>query len=165
MEYLPSYAILYQMTLFNLPMTKLDGSILSYEEVINALDKDTVSYESGLGMDGAFSELLRVSIKVESSKYDTGIAWLRDVLFQSEFTKERLEVTLAKVQQSLPEMKRDGSSMARSVFNDLAYDKTLTSNNAGVTSLMEWIPHVSAEVQRDVQGVIEKLENVRSLSA
>jgi Zn-dependent M16 (insulinase) family peptidase len=153
------------MTLFNLPMTKLDGTRLNHEEVINALDKDTVSYDSGLGMDGTFSELLRMSIKVESSKYDTGIAWLRDVLFQSEFTKERLEITLAKVQQSLPEMKRDGSSMARSVFTDLAYDKTLTSNYAGITSLMEWIPRVAAEVQDNVQSVVEKLEKVRGSSA
>lgn len=153
------------MTLFNLPMTKLDGRRLDHEEVIKALDKDTVSYDSGLGMDGTFSELLRMSIKVESSKFDTGIAWLRDVLFQSEFTKERLEITLAKVQQSLPEMKRDGSSMARSVFSDLTYDKTLTSSYAGITSLMEWIPRLAAEVQDNVQSVVEKLEKVRALSA
>jgi Zn-dependent M16 (insulinase) family peptidase len=157
--------VLYQITLFNLPVTKLDGTRLNHEEVINALDKDTVSYDSGLGMDGTFNELLRMSIKVESSKYDTGIAWLRDVLFQSEFTKERLEITLAKVQQSLPEMKRDGSSMAKSVFSELAYDKTLTSSYAGIISLMEWIPRLAAEVQDNVQNVVEKLEKVRALSA
>lgn len=152
------------MSLFNSPITRSDGTRLTHEEVINALDKDTVSYDSGLGMDGVFGELLRVSIKVESTKYDTGISWIRDVLFQSEFTKERLEVTLAKVQQSLPEMKRDGNSMSRSVFSDLVYDKTLTSKNAGVMSLMEWIPRVAAEVQDNVQSVIEKLEKVRTLS-
>lgn len=157
------YAMLYQMCLFNSPINRPDGTRLTHEEVINALDKDTVAYDSGLGMDGVFSELLRVSIKVESTKYDSGIAWLRDVIFQSEFTKERLEVTLAKVQQSIPEMKRDGNSVTRSVFNDLAFDSTLTSKNAGVTSIMEWIPRMAAEVQENVQGVIEKLESVRRL--
>lgn len=152
------------MTLFNLPMTKADGTKFTHEEVINALDKDTVSYDAGLGFDGAFGELLRVSIKVESTKYDTGIAWLRDVVFQSEFTKERLEVTLAKVQQSLPEMKRDGNSVARSVFNDLTFDKTLTSVHGGITPLMEWIPTIANEVQENVQGVIEKLVEVRKIS-
>jgi Zn-dependent M16 (insulinase) family peptidase len=153
------------MTLFNSPMTKLDGTHLNYEEVINALDKDTVAYDSGLGMDGTFGELLRMSIKVESSKYDTGIAWLRNVLFQSEFTKERLEITLAKVLQSLPETKRHGSVMAKSVFSELVFDKTLTSNNAAITSLMEWVPRVATEIQDNVQTVVEKLEKVRALSA
>src|SRR4051812_6381817 len=160
-----SYAVLYQATLFNSPVTRPNGTRLTHEEVISALDKDTVSYDSGLGVDGVFTELLRVSIKVESTKFDTGVAWLRDVLFQSEFTKERLEVTLAKIQQSLPEMKRDGSSMARSVLSDLVYDKTLTSKNAGVLSLIDWIPRVSAEVQENAQSVIDKLEEVRRISA
>lgn len=152
------------MTLFNLPITQQDGTQLTYEEVIRALDKDTVSYDSGLGFDGAFGELLRVQVKVESSKYDTGIAWLRDVIFQSQFTKDRLEVTLAKLQQSLPEMKRNGSSVSRSVFNDLVYDKTLTSVHAGITPLMEWVPAISKLVQEDTESVVKKLEEVRSIS-
>lgn len=145
-------------------MTRPDGTKLTYEEVINALDKDTVGYDAGLGFDGAFGELLKVSIKVESTKYDTGIAWLRDVLFQSEFTKERLEVTLAKVQQSLPEMKRDGNSVARSVFQDMVFDKTLTTVWGGITPLMEWIPSIANEVQENVEGVIEKLAEVQRIS-
>jgi Zn-dependent M16 (insulinase) family peptidase len=152
------------MTLFNSPITKPDGTKLTHEQVINALDKDTVSYDSGFGVDMIFTELLRISVKVESKKYDVGIAWLRDVLFNSEFTKERLEVTLAKVQQSLPELKRDGNTVARSVFNDLVFDKSLTTTHGGVVALMDWIPKVSAEVQENVQSVIEKLEQVRKIS-
>jgi Zn-dependent M16 (insulinase) family peptidase len=152
------------MTLFNLPITKADGTKLTLEEVINALDKDTIAYDGSFGMGSVFSELLRMSIRVESTKYDLGIAWLRDVLFQSEFTKDRLEVTLAKVQQSLPEMKRDGNTVAKSIFNDLTLDKTLTAVHGGITPLMEWVPRVAAEVKDDVQSVIAKLEEVRRIS-
>ncbi|PVF99908.1 hypothetical protein CPB86DRAFT_846178 [Serendipita vermifera] len=162
-NYLRPYAVLYQMTLFNSPVIKPDGTRLTHEQVINALDKDTVSYDSGLGVDGVFTELLRISVKVQSKKYDVGISWLRDVLFNSEFTKERLEVTLAKVQQSLPELKRDGNTIARSVYSDLIFDKSLTTTHGGVVALMDWIPRVSAEVQENVQGVIEKLEEVRKI--
>lgn len=152
------------MMLFNLPITKPDGSKLTYEDVINALDKDTIAYDSTFGITSVFTELLRVSIKVESAKYDMGIAWLRDILFQSEFTKDRLEVTLAKVQQSLPEMKRDGNTVAKSIFDDLIFDKSLTSGYAGITPLMEWVPRVATEVKDDVESVIAKLEEVRKIS-
>ncbi|KAG8802435.1 hypothetical protein FRC17_006413, partial [Serendipita sp. 399] len=157
------YAVLYQMTLFNLPMIKKDGTRLTHEEVINALNKDTVAYDSGLGIDSKFSELLRMSIKVESTKYDLAISWLRDVLFQSEFTKERLEVTLAKVQQSLPELKRDGNTVSRSVFSELMFDKSLTSISGGLIALMEWVPKVAAEVKEKPEFVIEQLKKVQTI--
>ncbi|KAG8786710.1 hypothetical protein FRC15_010850 [Serendipita sp. 397] len=158
------YAMLYQMTLFNLPMVKKDGTRLNHEEVINALNKDTVAYDSGLGIDSKFSELLRMSIKVESTKYDLAVSWLRDVLFQSEFTKERLEVTLAKVQQSLPELKRDGNTVSKSVFNELMFDKSLTSISGGLLALMDWVPRVAAEVKEKPEFVIEQLKKVREIT-
>lgn len=158
-----SYAILYQLTIYNLPLTKEDGTRLTYEEVLNALDKDTVSYSSGFGIDSAFGELLRMSIKVEANKYDIGIAWLRDTLFQSEFTAERLQVTLAKIQQNLPELKRDGNSVSRSVHSDLIFDKSLTALHGEIISMMEWVPKMTAEIQEDPQSVIDKLVEIRKI--
>ena len=36
-----------------------------------------------------FAETMRVSIRVEVAKYELAVAWLRDLLYGSEFTKER----------------------------------------------------------------------------
>lgn len=157
------YAVLLQMNLFNLPMTRADGTKLSHEDVINALSKDTVAYDAGFGVDSLLSELLRLSIKVETSKFDIAVSWLRDVIFRSEFTKERLEVTLAKVQQSLPELKRSGNGVARAFFSELVYDKSLTLVNGGLPALMEWVPRMLDEVQNDTEAVIQKLEEVRKI--
>ena len=152
------------MTLFNLPMTRADGTKLSHEDVINALNKDTVSYDADYGVDGFLSELLRLSIKVETSKFDIAVSWLRDVIFRSEFTKERLEVTLAKVQQTLPELKRSGRGVARAFFTELVFDKSLTMVNGSLPVLMEWVPRLLDEVQNDTEAVIQKLEEVRKIS-
>lgn len=65
---------------------------MSHEEVINKLDDETVSYDADLGVNGGFSENLRISIKVETGMYETAIAWLRDLIYGSEFDKERFVV-------------------------------------------------------------------------
>jgi hypothetical protein len=36
-----------------------------------------------------FAETLRITIRVELAKYELAVAWLRDLLYGSEFTKER----------------------------------------------------------------------------
>lgn len=79
----------YISALFSLPVVRQSGERLTHEEVINKLDNETVSYEVGLGVGNAFSDLLRVSIKVETSLYEVAIAWLKDVVYGSKFDKER----------------------------------------------------------------------------
>jgi Zn-dependent M16 (insulinase) family peptidase len=68
---------------------RASGERLTHEEVVNQLDNDTVSYEATMGGSGAFSEVLRVSIKVERNSYDIAVSWLRDLLHGSQFDKER----------------------------------------------------------------------------
>jgi hypothetical protein len=48
-----------------------------------------VGYRIGLGFLDGFAETLRVSIKVETSMYEAAIAWLRDLVYGSEFNRER----------------------------------------------------------------------------
>lgn len=38
-----------------------------------------------------FAETLRVTIRVEVAKYELAVAWLKDLLYGSEFTKERYD--------------------------------------------------------------------------
>jgi hypothetical protein len=74
---------------FSLPVKRQSGERLSHEEVVDQLDEQTVFYEVNIGTSGMFTETLRVSICVEVAKYELAVAWLRDLLYSSEFTKER----------------------------------------------------------------------------
>lgn len=80
---------MYLASFFSLPVEREDGTKLSHEQVVKQLDDGTVAYDNGLGLDGYFNELIRVSIKVEVSKYEATINWLRDLLYGSEFNKDR----------------------------------------------------------------------------
>lgn len=84
-----SYMSAYLSSFFSLPVQRQSGIRLSHEEVINQLDNETVSYETGLGISGSFSETFRISIKVETAQYENAIAWLKDLVYGAEFNEER----------------------------------------------------------------------------
>ena len=80
---------LYLSAFFSLPVKRSTGERLNHEEVVHRLDSDTVSYEVAVGVNGIFNDALRVSIKVEKAQYETAVAWLKDLIYGSEFDKER----------------------------------------------------------------------------
>jgi len=98
------YMSTYLSAFFALPVKRESGEKLTHEEVVNKLDDETVSYEATLGFNGIFNDMFRASIKVETPRYETAIVWLKDLLYGSEFTKDRLQVTVAKIQQTIPEL-------------------------------------------------------------
>lgn len=79
----------YLASFFSLPVKRGNGQKLTHEQVVNQLDNETVSYEIGLGIGSAFSETIRVSLKVETEMYESAIAWLKDLIYGSEFDKDR----------------------------------------------------------------------------
>lgn len=79
----------YLSSFFSLPVRRSTGEKLSHEQLVNQLDNDTVSYEMGLGVGSAFTETMRVSIKVTTDMYESAIAWLKDLVYGSEFDRER----------------------------------------------------------------------------
>ncbi len=86
---LPRYIQPYLSSFFSLPVKRQSGERLSHEEVVDQLDDQTVSYDVSPGISGRFAETLRVTIRVEVAKYELAVAWLRDLLYGSEFAKER----------------------------------------------------------------------------
>ena len=79
----------YMSAFFSLPVVRHNGVRLSHEDVVNQLDDDTVSYQVQLGDSGCFENIFCVSIEVEYSAYETAVAWIRDLIYGSEFDKER----------------------------------------------------------------------------
>ena len=74
---------------FSLPVKRSNGERLNHEDVVHRLDSDTVSYEVALGVSSAFTETMRVSIKVDKDLYETAVSWLKDLVYGIEFDKDR----------------------------------------------------------------------------
>lgn len=168
----------YLSSFFSLPVRRQSGERLSHEEVVDQLDEQTVLYEASLGASGIFAETLRVTIRVEVAKYELAVAWLRDLLYGSEFTKERsvlffcnlravviwvkrLQITVAQIQQALPGMKRDGSTVLSAVTMELLHDENSTTRAGGVLIQSEFIRGLSEKIQENSEEVIEAFESIR----
>ncbi|KZT05962.1 uncharacterized protein LAESUDRAFT_701454 [Laetiporus sulphureus 93-53] len=155
------YISTYLSSFFSLPVKRSSGEELTHEQVVNKLDDDTVSYDVGLGVGAAFNEMMRVSIKVESAMYESAIAWLRDLLYGSEFDKDRLQITIAKIQQALPELKRDGDNVLASVSSEMLYSEDSTSRSGSILPQIEFIPRLAQQLQDSPEEVIKDFEEIR----
>jgi Zn-dependent M16 (insulinase) family peptidase len=151
----------YLISFFSLPVIRQSGERLNHEGVINKLDDETVSYDAGLGLSDTFSNIFRVSIRVEVAKYETAISWLRDLVYGSQFDQERLQVAVAKIQQALPELKRDGSNVLSSLCSQLLYSENSVPRSGGILSQMVFIPQLARRLQESPKEVIADMEEMR----
>ncbi|KAH9944050.1 Metalloenzyme, LuxS/M16 peptidase-like protein [Epithele typhae] len=151
----------YLSAFFSLPVKRSSGEHLNHEEVVHRLDSDTVSYEVALGVSNTFTETMRVSIKVDQPLYETAVTWLKDLVYGGEFNKERLQVNIAKIQQSLPEMKRDGDTVLNSVSSEVLYDESSTSRMGSIVPQMDFIPKLAQQLQESPEKVLKDFEEIR----
>ncbi|KAH9064309.1 Metalloenzyme, LuxS/M16 peptidase-like protein [Lactarius vividus] len=160
-SHLRPYIQPYLSSFFSLPVKRQSGERLSHEEVVDQLDDQTVSYDVSLGISGRFTETMRVTIRVEVAKYELAVAWLRDLLYGSEFTKERLQITAAQIQQALPGLKRDGNTVLSAVSSELLYASNSTTRASGVLIQSDFIPTLAEKIHSSPEEVIQLFEDFR----
>lgn len=99
---------------FNTPI-KRDGKLISFEDVVMELEKDTISYALNGGGRVYDPESVFLSFQVEPEKYTAIIEWIRALMFDSVFDLRRLRAGISKALADIPEGKRDGKAMAQEV--------------------------------------------------
>ncbi|KAI5124638.1 hypothetical protein M0805_004247 [Coniferiporia weirii] len=151
----------YLSAFFSLPVTTSSGERLSHEQVVAKLDDETVSYETELGMQNYFAENFRVSIKVEKEKYEAAVRWMKDLIYGAEFDLSRLQVTSAKILQSLPELKRDGNTVLSSYSCELLYDESSTPRSNAILAQMKAIPDLIKQLRENPEVVRKEFEEIR----
>ena len=75
-----------------------------------------------------------------------------------------LQVNIAKVQQSLPELRRDGSTVLSSLTANLMYDERTTSRANGILPQSDFIPRIAQRLQENPDEVIKDFETIRQYS-
>lgn len=106
------YTRLFLQCIFSLPIEK-DGKLIPYEDVVKGLEEDTIYYEADLGTSTyKFKELVVFKLKAKTSKFKNIIQWLKDILWNTRFTAERLKIVATQILGDLPQAKRDGYSVS-----------------------------------------------------
>jgi Zn-dependent M16 (insulinase) family peptidase len=73
----------------------------------------------------------------------------------------RLQVTLAKIQQSLPELKRDGNNVLASVWANMLYADNSTSRAGGILPQTDFIPQLIQDLQTSTDKVIADFNELK----
>lgn len=159
-ELLP-YLSVYLHSFFLNPIMK-DGIEIDYEDVVEKLELDTISYSASFGAGGGFDELIRIKIKVEASKYGLGIAWISDLLYQSVFDADRIGVAISKILNDLPSAKRDGDTVASAVLGALQIDLQKSAGRAA--NLLEqthFVEMLEKRLDEDEESELAQFEKLR----
>ncbi|CAD7087874.1 unnamed protein product [Hermetia illucens] len=131
-----------------------DDQLIPYEEVVAALEKDTISTGSSLGVQPnssfncePFSNTAVIMLQVEPKKYETGVNWMREILHSTEFVTERVRVCASKMHNAVSQAKRKGNSIVRDLLKAMYYEN---DTNIRVSSMLKQ--------QKFLKGVLDQLD-------
>lgn len=76
-------------------------------------------------------------------------------------TAFRLQVAVAKIQQNIPELKRDGNNVLSSQCAQLLYAENSTNRATTVFTLMEFVPALQTLLADEPRKVVNMFEEIR----
>ncbi|VEN47404.1 unnamed protein product [Callosobruchus maculatus] len=168
---LRSYLPLMLESLLELPLER-DGKIISHDEVVAQLNDDTVNSSTSIGIGshgmftcGSFSNSATLVLQVESSKYEKGLTWLRELLYKTVFTVERLKVIAMKMNNSVSQVKRCGRSVVAYVMKGLRYSEDSNVMKNGILQQNKFLTEIIENLDTEAGGkeILEKMETLRKI--
>ncbi|KAI9655652.1 MAG: hypothetical protein M1831_004804 [Alyxoria varia] len=151
----------YIMNFFTTPIKEAGGRRIEYEEIVEKLEEDTVSYDCGSGASLDNSEVVRISFQIEPDKYETAIKWIKTMMHDSIFDVTRLMASTTKLISTIVEEKRSGSDMAHAVTNFTHTTRDSTSRSANTLIKSKYLIHVLKKLQDSPDEAIADFEKVR----
>lgn len=151
---------------------KRNNELIPYEEVVAELEADTVDTVTNVGFDGgvrftcgSFSHSVNLKLQLELSKYEKGVQWIKELLYQTEMTTERLKIIATKMINDVAQVKRKGNKIVNDLMKGLTYSKesnhyasSLLRQQKFLTKLIDRLNDESGE-----QKVKEEIESVRKV--
>ncbi|XP_012281093.1 uncharacterized protein C05D11.1-like [Orussus abietinus] len=151
---------------------KRDGKLIPYESVVSELEADTVATSTRKGFEntsrfscGAYSHTANFMLQLEPAKYNKGIQWVKELLYETELTVERLKIIAAKIANEVPQVKRRGSKIVVDLMKGLLYNK---DSNHYATNLLHQQKFLNKVMERlgnesTQKEVIAEIETVRKI--
>ena len=60
---------------------------------------------------------------MEVEKYEKGVAWLKEILYHTQFTSERVKIISSKIINDVASKKRKGPIVVKNMLKDVLYSK------------------------------------------
>lgn len=171
MELRPYLPLLLE-TVLESPINR-NGEMISYEDVIAQLQDDTVSAGKQLGLCGLdsgrfqcgiYAHTASIILQLEPAKFERGVVWLRELLYQTQFTVERLKIIAAKIINEVAHAKRSGGSMVSYIMKALRYIPDSNQQANGVFRQHKFLTQLVSDLEGPNSAeVLAMMEKVRSI--
>ncbi|KAG5896524.1 hypothetical protein JTB14_020497 [Gonioctena quinquepunctata] len=164
------YLSLLLESLLELPIER-DGKIIPHEEVVAQLNDDTVNSSTSIGIQrnsffvcGNYSTTATVILQVEANKYETGLKWMKELLYKTVFTAERLKVIATKMNNSVAQFKRNGRSVVSYAMKGMMYSEDSNVVKNGVLQQSKFLSKVISKLDSDAsKDIVADIEKVRKV--
>lgn len=164
------YLPLLAEVLLESPILRND-KLISHEDVIFQLSEDTIKSVAmlGIGMDdetprftcSTFAQMFQLVIKVELKRYSKGVQWLKELLFQTQFTVERLKIIASKIVNSVAHMKRTGSVVVRSLIKELCFGNESNHYTNNMLRQQTFLNNLLKQLEENPDEVIKDMYELR----
>lgn len=165
------YLLLYLELITESPIRRTkDGIFIPYEEVVAALESDTVSLETTLGLEstkqfscGSYSQTALLMMKVDYRKYNRGIQWVVDLLNHTEFTIERIRVCGAKIANAVSQAKRNGNAVTYDLLKAIFYSPKTNVRTCSMIHQHRFLTSLLEQLHNDKQAekIVNDLNKIR----
>ncbi|KAK2579672.1 hypothetical protein KPH14_011595 [Odynerus spinipes] len=158
---------------------KRNGQLIPYEEVVAELEADTAETRTYIGVDGAarfscglYSHSATLMLQLEPSKYQKGVQWIKELLYETELISDRLKIIATKMINDVAQVKRQGSRIVKDLMKSLTYNKdsnyyasSLLRQQKFLTKMIERLNDESSEqeVKAEIESVRKILTSTRNM--
>lgn len=150
----------YTEAFFNIPVQR-DGKTINFEQVVVELEKDTVGYSMENARPLGNSEMLRVSFQVELEKYETAIAWMQELCWNSIFDVERLRAINSRLLADVPDAKRSGDDMLAAVHVMVHYGQESIARARCTLVKARYLKRVKRLLAEQPEEIVSRMEEIR----
>lgn len=149
-----------------------DGVVITYEEVVAQLEADTVAAVTRLGLEstsrfqcGPYAHTTSLMLQLEPDKYEKGIKWIRELLYQTKLTPERLRIIAAKIVNDVAQVKRKGNTIVRDLMKGLLYSKESNHYASSVLRQHKFLTTLLERLNKpeECDKVLAEIESVRQI--
>ncbi|KAL7287806.1 hypothetical protein TKK_0018181 [Trichogramma kaykai] len=149
-----------------------DGVLIPYETIVSELEMDTIAVSTRLGVEessrfscGSYSQSAILVLQVEVDKYDKGVKWINDLLYNTRLTAERLKIISTKIINDVAQMKRKGKKLVDDLLKSLIYKKESNHYNVSMLRQQQFLTKMLEKLgdDREKEKVLEELESVKNI--
>ncbi|XP_066596217.1 uncharacterized protein C05D11.1-like [Prorops nasuta] len=169
-EYKPYLPLLLE-ALMECPVNR-NGKIIPYEEVVSELEADTVAISTRIGFEsgsrfkcGSFSQNANLMIQVEPSMYAKAVQWIKELLFQTQLTAERLKIIATRIVNDVAQIKRDGSRISSDLMKGIIYNKDSNHYSSSLLRQQKFLTKFIEQLSDDStqKEALAEIEEVRKI--